>query len=134
MNTSIPKFKINVTQGVIHVNSVGVRQATSEVILFIIDCKQKYPIINGFGSGSSKNGRLTQSVYIGASEHTLGVDQNVLEDAASLELTRVEIEMDEAYEYQISIADAGRYSIHFALIKVEDDSFDDLYWEAKEDQ
>jgi len=132
MNTSIPKFKINVTQGVIHVNSVMVRQATSEVILFTIDCKQKYPDIVSMASGRNK--KHTQSIYIGASEHTLGVDQNVLEDAASLELTRVEIEMDEAYEYQISIADAGRYSIHFALIKVEDDSFDDLYWEAKEDQ
>jgi len=129
---SVPKFKINVSQGVIHINSVGVRQATPEVILFTIDCKQKYPDIISMGSGRNENGKHTQSIYIGASEHTLGVEPNVHEDAASLELTQVEIEMDGVYE--ISLADAGRYSIHFALIKTDDDSFDDLYWAAKEEQ
>lgn len=132
MSKNIPKFKINVSQGVIHVNSVAVRQATPEAILFVIDCKQKYPAIIGTGS-SDENGKHTQSIYIGTSEDTLDVDPNVHEAATNLELTVVEIETDE--EYNMSLADDGKYSIHFALIKTDDDSFDDLcWWDGKEDK
>jgi hypothetical protein len=117
-------------RGVIHVNSVGARQATPEVILLSIDCKQKYPEIIAMSCCCDENGKHTSGVLIGVSERTLGADLAVLEDANDLDLTEVEIEHDK--DYTVSFAEGGLYSISLVLIKPSDNiAFDNLGWNAR---
>ncbi len=125
----IPKFKINVEQGVIHVNNVAVLQATPEVILLSIDCKQKYPEIISTGSGTNDDGTATSSILIGISERTLRADLNVLQNANDLNLTEVKIEHGDTY--MLLLAEAGRYSITFALIKVSEEFEGLCWWDSK---
>jgi hypothetical protein len=119
----VPKFKIVVTQGIIHVNSVSTRQATPEAFLFYIDCKQKYPELMSCGSSKSNDGKWSEEVYLGAGEGTLFVDKDGPQD-----LTTISIQFEEDPGELVLGVTLGRYSIDIALIKPEDKKFEDICW------
>ncbi len=63
----VPEFSLDVTQGMIHINSISILQATSSVIYLSADSRQKYP---ADGDGGSFN-----EVIVTKSSRTLGVDK-----------------------------------------------------------
>jgi hypothetical protein len=98
----IPRFKIEVTQGQIHINSVTVNLATSEIIHLLADTKAKYPVSEGFMIGDG-----VYELMLGANDDTLYVEP-------SSETTIVRIKVRRSW---VPFVETGRYTVGIVLVK-----------------
>lgn len=99
---------IGVVQGVIHVNSVQVVRATSDVIHLNVDTRHKYPEFRGEASHED-----VFRFYLGASERTLGVK----EPKRSQQETEINIAGLDVEAWQSFAKIDGRYTLSIVLVR-----------------
>lgn len=120
----LPKIKFDITPGIIDVNHIQIWQYTQEVLLFEIDCLQKYPEINGRGS--------VEELYLGANFSTLNIKNKTLSS------THIVIKYLERWigQYEAKqLITEDKYSFIVAIVKFNDISrnrfINNLNWYKK---
>ena len=109
-------MKIVVKQGIIHINSVSVLQASDTGIYLSADCKQKYPELLCLSD---------RSVMIGANERTLNVHDR--------SFSPTEIIVEDLEGKWCMVCEIGRYSVEILLVKLaEEGTLDHLHWRDDE--
>ncbi len=68
------RFKLEVEQGLVHVNSICVANATPDVLLLLVDCREKYADVDGHSIGPG----LCHVAYIMPSTRTYAVTPGLL--------------------------------------------------------
>jgi hypothetical protein len=105
MNKPI-SFEVN--QGIIHINTISILQNTNDVLLFAVDCKQKYPVLIGI-SGDNR------FFSIGADKNTLCVPDPLL-SYSEIRLVGWTDEDDLFDSFRI-FTETHRYGFSIALIR-----------------
>ena len=100
MGLQVPKVRVEVTKGVIEVNSASLVRATPDVVWIHVDTKQKYPDLGAVGEFQA---------WLGTDEDTLGVTDASLPDT---EITVVGLEGD----WKL-FAETGRYYLNMVFVR-----------------
>lgn len=119
------KFKIDVKQGIIHINSVTVVKATADVIYLSIDCRAKYPELCWCAKDdSSKPGLVDMGVALNANEDTLYIEPNKSKD------DHTHVWVQGLKGDWVIMAEAGRYTVGVVLVNITNKKYHpELDWD-----